>query len=447
MSFLKFIKWSELENWSANYYFQGEQKNIKFNQVQIKSFLTRVKKEILIKNDTLYKRVTIRTKNQGVYLRDELLGKNIGTKKQYIVNKGQFIISKIDARNGAFGIVPNELDNAIVTASFLNYDINKEIINPIYLTLFVTTNYFMEICENNSSGTTGRRNISEELFLNSFIPLPPIDIQEKIVDEYQKRILEIENLKKQNEIIEQNSKNYLLQELGIDNLNSKSEFNKIDKILHFKKYSEIKDWSVENKAEKKYKSKFDLVNLKNVCYINKKTINPKITPKKEFIYVDIDAVENGTGNFLQNKIILGKNAPSRARRYADNNSTVISTVRPNLKGFIFIKNEIENAIYSTGFAILNSKNTNKLLDKYLFMLFMKFDNLMEQIIKCMPKSSYPSINKTNIENFQIPLPPLDIQKQIVKHLDEMQKEIDDNKAKILNLEFLAKDEFEKAVFG
>ena len=124
MSFLKFIKWSELENWSANFYFQNS-KNIKFDEIKISSFLKRVKKEIVIKDEILYKRVTIRTKNQGVHLRDELLGKNIGTKKQYLINKGQFIISKIDARNGAFGIVSDELDNAVVTASFLNYEINE----------------------------------------------------------------------------------------------------------------------------------------------------------------------------------------------------------------------------------------------------------------------------------------------------------------------------------
>ena len=33
MSFLKFIKWSELENWSANFYFQNS-KNIKFDEIK-----------------------------------------------------------------------------------------------------------------------------------------------------------------------------------------------------------------------------------------------------------------------------------------------------------------------------------------------------------------------------------------------------------------------------
>lgn len=441
MSFLKFIKWSDLENWSANYYFLEKQKNIKFSEVKVSSFLTRVKKEILIKDNILYKRVTIKIKNKGVYLRDELLGKNIGTKKQYIINKGQFIISKIDARNGAFGIVPNELDNAIVTASFLNYDINEKIINPIYLTLFVTTNYFMEICENNSSGTTGRRNISEELFLNSFIPLPPIDIQEKIVDEYQKRILEIENLKKQNEIIEQNSKNYLLQELGIDNLNSQSEFNKTDKILHFKKYSEIKDWSVENEGEKSYKSKFDLVKLDDICDTN---IGLTYSPN-DILYDKNSIPVLRSNNIKDNKIsyddlVMVKKQPRKNQMV--NIGDLLMCVRNGSKNLVGKVALIEknNMSFGAFMAIIRSK-----YNQFLYY-FLKSD-YFRNTVSFAKSTGINQISQSDIKNFQIPLPPLDIQKQIVKHLDEMQKEIDDNKAKILNLEFLAKDEFEKAVFG
>lgn len=43
---------------------------------------------------------------------------SVGTKKQFMINKGQFLISKIDARNGAYGIVPKELDGAIITGNF-----------------------------------------------------------------------------------------------------------------------------------------------------------------------------------------------------------------------------------------------------------------------------------------------------------------------------------------
>ena len=45
------------------------------------------------------------------------------------------------------------------------------------------------------------------------------------------------------------------------------------------------------------------------------------------------------------------------------------------------------------------------------------NNLMNQIVSVMEKSSYPSINQDDIYKFSIALPPLDIQKEIVLKFD------------------------------
>ena len=133
-------------------------------------------------------------------------------------------------------------------------------------------------------------------------------------------------------------------------------------------------------------------------------------------------------------MITAKNAPSRARRLAKSGSTIISTVRPNLKGFSFIEHEIENAIFSTGFAILESKDESRLLNKWIFNLFMYSDDLMEQMKTAMPKGQYPSINKTDIESFQIPIPNnMETQKSIVAEISGYEAEIAACEAKIQGL--------------
>jgi len=147
-----------------------------------------------------------------------------------------------------------------------------------------------------------------------------------------------------------------------------------------------------------------------------------------FSYIDIDAVQNGDGSFSTDKKIFGSNAPSRARRLARGNSTLVSTVRPNLKGFAYVENEIKDAVYSTGFAILKSKDTDVILDKMIYYMFMYSSDLMEQMIAAMPKGSYPSINKDDIENFTIPVPPLDEQKKIVAEVTAYESEIAKAKA-------------------
>ena len=120
--------------------------------------------------------------------------------------------------------------------------------------------------------------------------------------------------------------------------------------------------------------------------------------------------------------MLGKNAPSRARRYALSGSTLVSTVRPNLRAFAYISEEHKDAVYSTGFAILRSKDEKRLLNKLIYIYFMNLEPVMDQIIEKMPKGQYPSINKADIESLQIPVPPIEIQKKIISGCEAIDKE-------------------------
>lgn len=165
--------------------------------------------------------------------------------------------------------------------------------------------------------------------------------------------------------------------------------------------------------------------LSTYVHINLENKNPKLEPEKEFTYVDIDSVVKGTGLINFDKKIIGKRAPSRARRLATNGSTIISTVRPYLKGFAYINKQPDNTIYSTGFTILKSKDTNILLDKMIYCYFMFSYELMNQMEVAMPKASYPSINKDDIEGFLIPVPEIKLQEKVIKEIEKRESAIID----------------------
>jgi type I restriction enzyme M protein len=65
-------------------------------------------------------------------------------------------------------------------------------------------------------------------------------------------------------------------------------------------------------------------------------------------------------------------------------------------------------------------NNEKILNKYVYYLLRN----MEDSIKGDSGSTFPSINKKAIESIMIPLPPLDIQKEIVSEIESYQKIID-----------------------
>jgi len=71
---------------------------------KIGEFAKRSKIPTKVADSILYKRLTIRMHGLGIVLRDEISGSLIGTKNQFFAKGGQFLLSKIDARNGAFGI-------------------------------------------------------------------------------------------------------------------------------------------------------------------------------------------------------------------------------------------------------------------------------------------------------------------------------------------------------
>jgi len=144
---------------------------------KIGDFLKRSKIPIEILDNEEYKRVTIRINHNGVSLRDTEIGKKIGTKKQFILKAGQFIVSKIDARYGAFGIAPDEVDEAIITGNFWAYDVDFSKLNIEWFNQFTNSPDFYDLCERASTGITHRKYLNENFFLNYEIMLPSVEEQ------------------------------------------------------------------------------------------------------------------------------------------------------------------------------------------------------------------------------------------------------------------------------
>lgn len=191
---------------------------------------------------------------------------------------------------------------------------------------------------------------------------------------------------------------------------------------------------------------FPTEKLDKIVNINLETLDPTKTPDKTFVYVDIGSIDSSTNEINFSTEITGETAPSRARRIAYDGDILISTVRPYLKSFAIVKNSPANTLYSTGFAILSSKDENIILSDFIFYLFMYDPLLMEQIRKKMSKGSYPSINQNDIKNFYVPVPPLDEQKKIVDAFRAVDADIDAQKKVIAACDTDVKEKFAE-MFG
>lgn len=148
---------------------------------RIKDVLVRSNNGFIVDDTTDYIQVTVRVRHRGISARGRRLGNKIKTKNQNRLSANQFLISKIDARNGACGIVPADLDGAITTHDFLAFDIRPEFALPEFWNILSAHPKFVEMCRLASEGTTNRVRLRPHEFMDLTIPLPTLGEQERIV--------------------------------------------------------------------------------------------------------------------------------------------------------------------------------------------------------------------------------------------------------------------------
>ena len=153
-------------------------------ELRVGDFLTRRKEVVHIEDDQDYRQVTIGLNHGGVRLRGVKPGAEIGTKRQYLTRVGDFILSRIDARNAAFGIVPDELDGAVITNDFWSFEIDRGQVDLDYFYLLSQTDAFLDACVRSSTGTTNRQRIQAEFFLDYVFEVPPLENQARAVERY-----------------------------------------------------------------------------------------------------------------------------------------------------------------------------------------------------------------------------------------------------------------------
>lgn len=126
--------------------------------------------------------ITLKMHGNGAVKRNIGDGKTPKPFRGFRAKAGQFIYSRIDARNGAFGLIPAELNNAVVSKDFPLYNINEAKIIPSLLVQICTSDQFINQIKSLSNGATNRQRIKEEILENLTIPLPPLDKQKRIAE-------------------------------------------------------------------------------------------------------------------------------------------------------------------------------------------------------------------------------------------------------------------------
>lgn len=98
--------------------------------------------------------------------------------------QGDIVVSKIDLKNGAVAIIPSGWDTAVVTNHFAVYEPDLTKLDPRYFLLLIQAKFFKEHLWRNKVGAEGRKEVKLDFFESQEVPIPPLQIQKRIVDHW-----------------------------------------------------------------------------------------------------------------------------------------------------------------------------------------------------------------------------------------------------------------------
>lgn len=174
----------------------------KWPTVQLDTCVKHVKRAILLDDEKTYRRVTVRLRGQGIALRDEVPGSVIKTKKQYTVAANDLLVAEIDAKAGAYGVVPPELAGTIVSGHYFTYEVDQKQVMPAFLDYWLKTPAALDQVLTFIRGALNYAAIRPHQFLQLKLPLPTLDEQEKVVTKIESVVSRVKETQRLRESIE-----------------------------------------------------------------------------------------------------------------------------------------------------------------------------------------------------------------------------------------------------
>jgi type I restriction enzyme S subunit len=347
--------------------------------------LSEKKRPILLKDHHRYELITVRRRNEGIISRGYLYGREILVKNYSQIKADDFVISKRQVVHGATGIIPAELDGAIVSNEYLVAVNSSKLLTR-----------FMKIL---ASLPAARR----KFFLSSY----GVDIEKLFFDaeDWKKRSITIPSVAEQTQI--------------------SAYFREIDQLigLHQRKHAKLLTLqkSLLQKMFPQPGAAIPEIRFKGFSgdWMKKKlgevgSFNPKETLPEVFEYVDLESVI-GT-EMVNHRTETKKTAPSRAQRLAKQGDLFFQTVRPYQKNNHLFTLPFSDYVFSTGYAQIRP------FDDGNFLLgLVQRDQFVKEVLDNCTGTSYPAISANVLAEIFVMIPTPEEQQKIGNYFRSLDK--------------------------
>ncbi len=301
---------------------------------------------------------------------------------EYIVHKGDLLVGM----DGEFNIARWNSDDALLNQRVCRIIANNNV-NEEYLRLYLKRT--LKLIESKTSFVTVKHLSAKEL--NSLkLNLPCIEVQQRISKQLSTIELMILKNKKVLELLDELVKARFVEMFGNLKTNSRG---------------------------------WDVVGFKECANIDTNMIHD-FRGYEDYPHIGIDSIEKETGRLVGYRTISDDKVVSGKYLFTPNH-IIYSKIRPNL-----------NKVALPDFVGLCSADAYPILvkegvcNREYFAYTLRSRCFLDYILAFSNRTNLPKVNKKQVENFVLPLPPLELQNQFASFVQEI------DKSRLLNINSL-----------
>lgn len=345
----------------------------------------------------------------GEYYSEIFNSDNPPSRAKKILNKNDVIISTVRPNRNAVSIIFDEKKDLVASTGFCKLTAKR--INPKFLFVLFKTSVYRDLLVRFTTATMYPA-VNEDDILNLKIPI----FDDKFQTQIELIVNQSYSLINKSKSFYSNAEQMLLSELGLLNWKPKHRLSfiknfsdtqtseRIDAEYFQSIYEEVVERIKE--YEKGCKPLAEIVKVKD------KNFQPKDDITYRYIELANISVNGNINGFIEAQ---GKDLPTRARRKVNTGDVVVSTIEGSLSSIALITEDLDNALCSTGFFVINSEKINS---ETLLVLLKSFIGQL-QLKKGCSGTILTAIGDDEFKRIILPDLPESIQNDIKKKITEM----------------------------
>lgn len=440
--FIRFISYKTLSLWDVKRYSTNQisfKNAVKMKEVLYSSSESISKDEVISNNWQIISKINFSGK---LFLRDK---NETRTFKGNLnkVNPDSLIYSKINVKHGCIYYHPHNAIPFAVSSEYPVFTLDSHRIIGEFLVMVIQSKTFKSLLSKKTTGISKAR-VKTDVFLETEIPIPALSIQKKLIRIYNNRINESDKLQQKANLIEEGIRDYLLNVLGC--VTKKEKQKSIYNYLKFVNFSNIFEWGIDiiQKMQDSECFIYPKVKIKDLCQIGSGGTPSRSCP--QYYKGSIPWVK--TGEVLNDEIF-------------DTEEYITEDGIKNSSAKIYPKGSLIIAMYGQGdtrgrtaklgveattnqaCAVLYNINNEIVSTDYLwYFLQGRYRDLRSMA----SGNNQPNLNAGKIKNYDVVVPPMYVQNEIVNHIKEQKSLAKQLRQNAIQMRENAIIEFENDIF-